>query len=206
MTSNTVKEPHKKTLTEEPDIEGPATWSEILPYFIPVVNILLGLYFEYYHNNFFMYLWQIYVIIPILDYTVPVDNYNPSEKRARLMEKDKRYLIPLYCVYFIDLFTTVWFLHRVSTGDIATTFGNMVYYAICLAHIGAMNSVVGHELLHRKFILHKIAGISSFGKMLYSHYYIQHVHSHHKMVATPFDASTSYLNESVFQFFGRTTL
>jgi alkane 1-monooxygenase len=138
------------------------------------------------------------VILPILDYALPVDNYNPSEARARLLEKDKRYLIPLYCMYFTDLFTTVWFLHRVSTGEIGATFGNLVFYAFCLAHIGGMNAVVGHELIHRRFILHKIAGVSAYAKMFYSHYFIQHVRAHHKMVATPFDASTSYLDEDVF--------
>ena len=39
--------------------------------------------------------------------------------------------------------------------------------------------------------------------MLYSHYFIQHVRSHHKIVATPEDASTARFGETLHQFIYR---
>jgi alkane 1-monooxygenase len=76
-------------------------------------------------------------------------------------------------------------------------------YALCCAQPGALNATVGHELLHRKSLVHKIFGTLSYGKLGYSHYFIQHVRGHHKNVATPGDNSTARADESVYQFYMR---
>lgn len=39
--------------------------------------------------------------------------------------------------------------------------------------------------------------------MMYSHFFIQHIRSHHKKVATPEDPSTARMNESVYYFYLR---
>ena len=39
--------------------------------------------------------------------------------------------------------------------------------------------------------------------MIYSHFFIHHIKNHHKNVATPKDAVTSKLNESVYSFWLR---
>lgn len=39
--------------------------------------------------------------------------------------------------------------------------------------------------------------------MLYSHFFIQHIRSHHKKVATPLDPSTARMNESLYWFYLR---
>jgi alkane 1-monooxygenase len=62
---------------------------------------------------------------------------------------------------------------------------------------------VGHELLHRREKVHKIFGTLAYSKMLYSHFFIQHIRSHHKKVATPLDPSTSRMNESLYWFYLR---
>lgn len=62
---------------------------------------------------------------------------------------------------------------------------------------------MGHELIHRKNLFHKITGTLSYSKMLYSHFFIQHIRSHHKKVATPEDPATARLGESLFQFWVR---
>ena len=51
--------------------------------------------------------------------------------------------------------------------------------------------------------MHKILGTISYGKLGYSHYFIQHVRGHHKNVAIPGDNSTARADESVFQFYTR---
>ena len=76
-------------------------------------------------------------------------------------------------------------------------------YAYCCAQPGALNATVGHELLHRKSLVHKVFGTFSYGKLGYSHYFIQHVRGHHKNVATPGDNSTARADESVYQFYMR---
>ena len=66
-----------------------------------------------------------------------------------------------------------------------------------------MNAAGGHELAHRRALIHKITGTFSFFKMLYAHFFIQHNRSHHKKVATPEDSSTARLGESLIEFYAR---
>lgn len=62
---------------------------------------------------------------------------------------------------------------------------------------------MGHELVHRRELVHKVMGTMTYAKMLYSHFFIQHIRSHHKKVATPNDPSSSRLGESLYGFFLR---
>jgi alkane 1-monooxygenase len=75
--------------------------------------------------------------------------------------------------------------------------------AFCIAQLGAINAVVGHELFHRRAFIHKLCGTLVYAKMIYAHFFIQHVRSHHKHVATPHDPSTANLGESLLKFFYR---
>jgi alkane 1-monooxygenase len=163
-----------------------------------------GVYFEQVHGNIFMVVWLPYTIMPILDYVLPVDNSNVKAGRVRVLEQDSRYMIPLYCVFVMDVGVLIWFMHRVAIGEIGVTLGNLMLYAFCSAQSGGLNAVIGHELIHRRYIVHKIVGTLSYAKMMYGHYFIQHVRSHHKKVATPEDPSTALLDENLFQFWIRT--
>lgn len=62
---------------------------------------------------------------------------------------------------------------------------------------------MGHEMVHRRGLIHKICGTAAYFKMLYSHFYIEHLRLHHKKVGTPEDPQTSRLNESLYQYFWR---
>jgi alkane 1-monooxygenase len=46
-------------------------------------------------------------------------------------------------------------------------------------------------------------GTLAYSKMLYSHFFIQHIRSHHKFVGTPMDTVTAKMGESVFSFYLR---
>jgi len=75
--------------------------------------------------------------------------------------------------------------------------------AFCIAQLGAVNAVVGHELFHKKAFIHKLCGTLVYVKMIYGHFFIQHVRSHHKHVATLLDPSTARIGESLFYFYQR---
>jgi alkane 1-monooxygenase len=59
-------------------------------------------------------------------------------------------------------------------------------------------------MVHRRALVHKICGTLAYAKMIYGHFFIQHIRSHHKKVATPSDPSSSRLNESLYEFYWRT--
>jgi len=76
----------------------------LVPYFFPFALVSTSLVIEYYYQNIFHPIWIAYVIIPILDYVLPHDNYNLPENKIRAYEKDKRFLIPLYLSWATDFF------------------------------------------------------------------------------------------------------
>lgn len=72
-----------------------------------------------------------------------------------------------------------------------------------MAQSGSVATACGHELLHKRFIVHKIFGTALFTKWYYSTYFIEHVRVHHKHVCTPKDPITAKLGESIFQYYRR---
>jgi len=56
------------------------------------------------------------VALPLLDYLLPVDHHNYSEERVRIMEKDWRFLVPLYASWAMDFMLLYWILYEIGTG------------------------------------------------------------------------------------------
>ena len=90
-------------------------------------------YVDYYYQNPFIVVWLAYVIIPLLDYSLPIDHYNLPEGRIRLFEKDKRFLIPLYLTWSLDYAIYFSLLYFVSTGKIAQTPTSFLMYIVSYA-------------------------------------------------------------------------
>ncbi len=149
-------------------------------------------------------LWLSYVIIPILDYILPHDNYNLPSSDIKNFEKDKRFLIPLYLCWLFDFALYFYVLVLLTIpGRMQDTPFMFVLSAFTTANAGALNLVAGHELVHRKQLHHKILGNLVYSKFMYSHFIIQHIKSHHKKVATPEDPSTARKGESIWAFYWR---
>ena len=77
-------------------------------------------------------------------------------------------------------------------------------FLISAIHWGNGGMVAGHELLHRKELMHKLSGTLFYFKWFYSHYFIEHTKGHHIYVATKQDPATSWYNESLYHFLPRT--
>ena len=69
---------------------------------------------EVYFKNFFIMIWIPFVVLPIIDFLLPVDHSNVPEERVRLMEQDKRFLIPLYTIWVMDLGILYWNIYRIT--------------------------------------------------------------------------------------------
>lgn len=93
-------------------------WREIAPNYISALVVIAGVYSEMAWGNFFMIVWIPYVLMPILDYILPVDSKNVTPERVKMMEKDTRFNHPLYLVWLLDLASLYWMLYSVSTGKV----------------------------------------------------------------------------------------
>ena len=87
-----------------------------MPYYIGPVVLVFSWLSDYYYGNFFVLMWISYVGLPLVDYILPVDHSNIPEQRVRVLEKDSRFLLPLYLFWFMDLGTLIWAIYNVSTG------------------------------------------------------------------------------------------
>ncbi|CDW81200.1 fatty acid desaturase family protein [Stylonychia lemnae] len=176
---------------------------DVAPYFIPTLLLIFHIYLVIVAQNFTLSLWILYVLIPLLDYLLPIDHSNLNDVDARIFEKDWRFTVPLYLFWGIDFAFHFHMVYMMGKGKIALSC--LQYFMLVLgnAQYGGINATIGHELLHRRNIRDKVLGTLSYSKMIYSHYFIQHVRSHHKIVGTPGDSSTGRYGESVFAYYLR---
>lgn len=86
------------------------------PFYLSPAVFALSMLSDHYTGNFFVLIWILYVLIPLFDYILPVDHTNVPEHRVRILEKDSRFSIPLYLVWFMDLGNVAWAIYKVSTG------------------------------------------------------------------------------------------
>ncbi|CDW80586.1 fatty acid desaturase family protein [Stylonychia lemnae] len=198
----------QNTFTQKKDValqidDTPPSIIDLIPFYSPLGLLCLMYCSDIYYQNPFIIIWVGFVAIPILDYILPVDHYNIPENRLKAFERDWRFMVPVYLAWFADIGIYFSILYSVSIGQVAQTPASFIIYAISYAQPGAANAIVGHELIHRKEKIHKIFGTLSYSKMLYSHFLIQHIVSHHKKVATPEDPSSARMNESLYEFYWR---
>lgn len=71
-----------------------------------------------------------------------------------------------------------------------------------MAAAGGIN--IAHELMHRKDRWARALAELLMGSVTYTHFCIEHVHGHHRHVATPRDPASSRYGEAVYAFLPRT--
>lgn len=79
-----------------------------------------------------------------------------------------------------------------------------IVFAIGLG--GAIAIVVAHELMHRSSWAEQRLAEVLMASTSYTHFCVEHVHGHHKRVATPDDPASAHQGESLYRFFPRTLL
>eukprot|EP00166_Cyanidium_caldarium_P001303 ctg_166.g99 len=97
--------------------------------------------------------------------------------------------------------------------------GEEEYQALCvpvdplLMATGSMDGAalgcavnVGHELFHKRSEFEQYLGKALLVSVCYGHFFIEHVHGHHKRVGTPADPATARLGESFYRFLPRTLI
>ena len=85
---------------------------------------------------------------------------------------------------------------------------NGQYFLFCLqwGYFCGLNAIGGHELLHKRETVNKLAGTWAYTKFMYSHFLDEHLQGHHKYVSTPEDPATARKNESIYHFIVRSVI
>lgn len=164
--------------------------------YIPSLFVVAGVYLG--GNWNWLAFFAGWVVIPVLDLALGSDAYNLSSEEE-----------PLFRASFWFRFVTWWhFPIQVALVTfvllhIAHTHLNWFAYIGLLLSVGTVQGFgIGcvHELIHRPQFIDLSLGIVSLVYSTYGHFWIEHLWSHHRNVATRLDPATSEIGETVYQF------
>lgn len=139
--------------------------------------------------------------VPILDATIGRDTHNvaPDAKHARLAD------VPLLLWVLTQVAVMTWWIARVAAAPAIDAAVVLSTISVGLM-AGGIGITVAHELMHRPTRLERGLAELLMSMVSYTHFCVEHVHGHHRHVATPRDPATSRLGESVYRFLPRTLL
>ena len=146
----------------------------------------------------------IFVIIPILDYVIGRDDYNPSKKVRKILEN--RISFQLVMMIWFPYYTALilwacWYGYPscVTTAQKASMIINV-------GLVSGININMAHELIHKHPPLEQWFGILCLCLTSYGHFAVEHLLGHHANVSTIDDPASSRLNESLYAFLPRTII
>lgn len=172
----------------------------LIPLLMPVFSYYFGQGSEYSTAFAWSALALVYVVVPILDLLLGKDPVNPEVTVESQLNSEKyyRYLaVSAFPLYLICLFSTGYFLLNWTDLSLAGQIG----YVVSMGVVGGVIAInVGHELIHKNTKLEQISGGLLLSLVSYGGFKIEHVYGHHVNVSTPLDASSSRLNQSLYNF------
>lgn len=125
------------------------------------------------------------------------DDKNLSEKAERNFIKSQMFLIPLYAYEIGQTIYWIYCMALLSDGAYQPTHWifdqkpegwlQYAFFGFQVTFFGSLSSLAGHELVHHKNFIHKMAGNWPYTQFLYSHFWTEHTQGHHKYLATPLD-------------------
>lgn len=104
---------------------------------------------------------------------------------------------------FLHTLSVATLLYGIHSGILTGPFAWLASISTGISSgIEGINSA--HELIHRRQLVARMAGIWNLLLVNYGHFYIEHIRGHHKFIGTAQDPATARYGESVYHFFLRT--
>eukprot|EP00736_Rhodelphis_marinus_P009465 Rmarinus@m.29485 len=171
-----------------------------LPYYIVFaipLSVLLGFYFAGHFFTFFL----VFGFLPLLDGVFGVDEVNPTKEEEAELKDDFKYRIITFLWFPAQLGMLLWGASVLDQLD-----GPVAFFGHCLSvgMIGSLGINAAHELGHKMNKLEQAVAKCLLNLVGYGHFYIEHVHGHHKNVATPNDPASATLGQSFYSFYPQT--
>lgn len=141
------------------------------------------------------------IVIPLVDVVAGVDKANPPEEMVKELEADAFYR---WCTY---LYLPIQYAGLVFACYLWTTapMGWPERFALA-ATVGVVAGIginAAHELGHKRPAHERWLAKVALAQSFYGHFYVEHNHGHHLLVATPDDPATGRYGESFWAFVPR---
>ncbi len=141
----------------------------------------------------------LFVLLPILDPLLGIDNSNFEKNKAQELKEEKYYRYILYAWTIIQSTTMLWLVYVFIVDSI-----NAHQFVLLVINTMIMNGGVGitiaHELGHKTNKLDKFLAKLLLIQVAYGYFYVEHNRGHHIHVATPKDPATAKKNQSYYVF------
>jgi alkane 1-monooxygenase len=144
----------------------------------------------------------LFVVLPLLDYALGHDRWNPDAPTAAALESQTSFRVLTLLCLPLQVVLLLWSAaHFASTEfGIAGALGWLLSQGV-VSGIVAIN--VAHELIHKDTRLERGAGGLLLCTVGYHGFKIEHVRGHHVHVSTPLDASSARFGQSLWHFLPR---
>lgn len=145
-----------------------------------------------------------FVLMPLFDTLLPPISATFSDRSTN---NNAMYRFSLYIFAAVQTFVLIYSCYR--SQELLQQGRYLVYFLqiISLALIAtAPSAAVAHELIHKLNHYDRLLGKFLFAQFLYSHFPIEHLHGHHKNVATDADPASARRGETIYSFFIRSTV
>ena len=139
-----------------------------------------------------------YLVMPVLDWLMGVDNNNPPEELVPQLETDRYYRYLTYIT--IPLHWVVLILMAAFVGTTELSFGSVVAIAITAGGYSGLGINTAHELGHKQTVVEQWLAKICLAVPAYGHFCVEHNRGHHVLVATPEDPASSRMGESIYRF------
>ena len=117
---------------------------EYLAYFLPIpIRLFLIWSFDYTHS-ILPYIYLVKVVIPFIDWLLPLDMRNRSSKEQEALERDWRYLVPLYSSVLVELYFCHWLLGTLYYVLPGLSWYQTVAFIFFVGNTTGSNLVLGH--------------------------------------------------------------
>ena len=140
-----------------------------------------------------------FVLIPLLELLLPLDEKNLSRESAESKSKERIFDWLLYLNVPIVFALLLYSFNVVAQGNLMTyELIGLVFSVGIVLGVNGIN--VAHELGHRQHTNERFLGKLLLLPSHYMHFYIEHNFGHHLHAATPEDPATARYNQSVYSF------
>lgn len=145
----------------------------------------------------------LYGVLPAVDAVAGLNTANPGREDLPRLEDNFWFRLITWLWVPAQLALLVWGLVTVAGNDLTLLERIGLTVSVGLT-TGAIGITFAHELIHRSGAMERALGEVLLASVSYTHFCIEHVHGHHRHVATPLDPATARFGESIFSFYPRT--
>ena len=146
----------------------------------------------------------IFGVIPLLDLLIGRERRPLAPESAATRARSFRYDLWLWAWIPLQLIALGLAVKSVDDGGLP--WSSFVLLALSTGLVTGLGINVAHELMHRRGKVERALAELLMTTTSYTHFCVEHVHGHHKHVATPNDPASSKKGESVYAYLPRTLI